>query len=261
MTDALIIDACRTPRGIGKAGKGALAEIHPQRLGAAVLEALVQRNGIDTADVDDVVWGTNAQRGVQSNDLGRMSALDAGYDVRSSGVTLDRFCGSGLSAAAIAAASIMSGMEDLVVADLFCVRPWPEPLVFRALLRMPCRQQAHGDAASHGCCNDRRRALQEKNLLRLVARVVQHRHARVRKEQAGATGDRHDRLQPIACVVAASGGAHALVDDERHRRVVFRHAKRGGVDERVQLQLVVDDAEMAAVRGEAEVIRVFLHGE
>ena len=116
MTDALIIDACRTPRGIGKAGKGALAEIHPQRLGAAVLEALVQRNGIDTADVDDVVWGTNAQRGVQSNDLGRMSALDAGYDVRSSGVTLDRFCGSGLSAAAIAAASIMSGMEDLVVA-------------------------------------------------------------------------------------------------------------------------------------------------
>src|SRR3984893_1300049 len=116
MTDALIIDACRTPRGIGKAGKGALAEIHPQRLGAAVLEALVQRNGIDNADVDDVVWGTNAQRGVQSNDLGRMSALDAGYDVRSSGVTLDRFCGSGLTAVAMAAASIMSGMEDLAVA-------------------------------------------------------------------------------------------------------------------------------------------------
>jgi acetyl-CoA C-acetyltransferase len=116
MSDALIIDACRTPRGIGKAGKGALTEIHPQRLGAAVLRALVERTGIDTADVDDVVWGTHSQRGVQSNDLGRMSALDAGYDVRSSGVTLDRFCGSGLSAAAIAAASIMSGMEDLVVA-------------------------------------------------------------------------------------------------------------------------------------------------
>lgn len=116
MPDALIIDACRTPRGIGKVGKGALAEIHPHRLGATVLKALAQRTGIDTADVDDVIWGTNAQRGTQSSDLGRMSALDAGYDVRSSGVTLDRFCGSGITAVSIAAASIMSGMEDLVVA-------------------------------------------------------------------------------------------------------------------------------------------------
>src|SRR5712664_397553 len=116
MTDALIIDACRTPRGIGKAGKGALAEIHPQRLGAAVLKALVERTGIDTADVDDVVWGTNAQRGETSNDLGRMSALDAGYDVRSSGVTLDRFCGSGITSVNMAANSIMSGSEDLVIA-------------------------------------------------------------------------------------------------------------------------------------------------
>jgi acetyl-CoA C-acetyltransferase len=116
MTHALIIDACRTPRGIGKAGKGALTEIHPQRLGAAVLEALVERTGINTTDVDDVIWGTNSQRGVQSNDLGRMSALDAGFDVHSSGVTLDRFCGSGITAAVMAAASIMSGMEDLVVA-------------------------------------------------------------------------------------------------------------------------------------------------
>jgi acetyl-CoA C-acetyltransferase len=71
MTDALIIDACRTPRGIGKAGKGALTDIHPQRLGAAVLKALVERTGINTADVDDVIWGTAVQRGVQSNDLGR----------------------------------------------------------------------------------------------------------------------------------------------------------------------------------------------
>jgi acetyl-CoA C-acetyltransferase len=116
MTDALIIDACRTPRGIGKYEKGALTGIHPQRLGAAVLAALAERTGIDTADVDDIVWGTNSQRGMQSNDLGRMSALDAGYDVRSSGVTLDRFCGSGITAVAMASASIMSGMEKLVVA-------------------------------------------------------------------------------------------------------------------------------------------------
>jgi acetyl-CoA C-acetyltransferase len=115
MSDALIIDACRTPRGIGKPGKGALAHLHPQHLGRTVLEALVERNGFDTADVDDVVWGTSSQVCEQSGDLGRMSALDAGYDVKASGMTLDRFCGSGITSANIAAAAIMSGMEDLVV--------------------------------------------------------------------------------------------------------------------------------------------------
>ncbi len=116
MAEAFIIDACRTPRGIGKIGKGALAEIHPQQLGATVLKALKERNDFNTADVDDIIWGTSAQRGKQGGDLGRMSALDAGYDVRSSGVTLDRFCGSGITTVNMAAASIMAGMEDLVIA-------------------------------------------------------------------------------------------------------------------------------------------------
>jgi len=114
-TEAWIIDACRTPRGIGKPGKGALCGIHPQRLGAAVLAALVERTGIDTADVDDVIWGTSNQVGAQGSDLGRMSALDAGFDIRSSGVTISRFCGSGLSSIALAAATIAGGMQDLVV--------------------------------------------------------------------------------------------------------------------------------------------------
>lgn len=116
MAEALIIDACRTPRGIGKAGKGALSEIHPQQLGATVLRALAERTGINTADVDDIIWGTSAQVGPQGGDIGRMSALDAGYDVRASGVTLDRFCGSGITTVNMAAASIMAGAEDLVIA-------------------------------------------------------------------------------------------------------------------------------------------------
>lgn len=116
MVDALIIDAVRTPRGIGKAGKGALTEIHPQQLGAAVLRALAERNNLNTADVDDIIWGTSTQSGPQGGDMGRMSALAAGYDVRASGVTLDRFCGSGITSVNMAAASIMSGMEDLVIA-------------------------------------------------------------------------------------------------------------------------------------------------
>ena len=116
MTEALIIDACRTPRGIGKVGKGALADMHPQHLGATVLKALAERNNLNTAEVDDILWGTSTQKGTQGSDLGRMSALDAGSDQRSSGITMDRFCGSGISVVNLAAASIMSGMEDLVVA-------------------------------------------------------------------------------------------------------------------------------------------------
>jgi acetyl-CoA C-acetyltransferase len=116
MAEALIIDAVRTPRGVGKAGKGALSEIHPQQLGATVLRALAERNKLNTADVEDIIWGTSAQVGPQSGDMGRMSALDAGYDIRASGVTLDRFCGSGITAVNMAAASIMAGAEDLVIA-------------------------------------------------------------------------------------------------------------------------------------------------
>ena len=116
MNEAWIIDACRTPRGIGKQGKGALADMHPQHLGATVLKALAERTGINTAEVDDIIWGTSTQKGTQGADLGRMAALDAGYSERSSAVTLDRFCGSGITTVNIAAASILSGMEDLVIA-------------------------------------------------------------------------------------------------------------------------------------------------
>jgi acetyl-CoA C-acetyltransferase len=116
MPEAFIIDACRTPRGIGKVGKGALAEQHPQHLAATVLKAIAERNHLKTEEVDDVIWGTSSQRGKQGNDMGRMAALDAGFNTRASGVTLDRFCGSGITAVNLAAAQIMSGMEDLVVA-------------------------------------------------------------------------------------------------------------------------------------------------
>ncbi|MCC0004779.1 MAG: acetyl-CoA C-acetyltransferase [Methylobacteriaceae bacterium] len=115
MNEAWIIDACRTPRGIGKAGKGALWDVHPQQLGSTVLKAIAERNKLDTKEVGDIIWGTASQVGQQGGDLGRMSALDAGYDVKASGITIDRFCGSGISAVNFAAACIISGMEDLVI--------------------------------------------------------------------------------------------------------------------------------------------------
>ena len=116
MGNAYIVDACRTPRGIGKVGKGALAHLHPSYLGSTVLAAMAARNNLNTSEVDDIIWGTSSQTGKQGGDLGRMAALNAGYDVRSSGVTLDRFCGSGITTVNLAAAQIMSGMEDLVIA-------------------------------------------------------------------------------------------------------------------------------------------------
>ncbi len=114
--DAWIIDAVRTPRGIGKQGKGSLAHLHPQRLGATVLEALAERNDIDTAEVDDVIWGCSTQVGRQGACVGRMTVLDAGWSEKASSLTLDRFCGSGITAVNLAAASVMAGMEDVVVA-------------------------------------------------------------------------------------------------------------------------------------------------
>ena len=116
MPEAWIIDAVRTPRGVGKVGKGALADIHPQRLGATVLAAIRDRNQLNTAEVDDIIFGTSMQVGPQGGDLARMAALDAGYDTKASGVTLDRFCGSGITTTNFAAAQVMSGMENVVIA-------------------------------------------------------------------------------------------------------------------------------------------------
>lgn len=116
MADAYIIDAVRTPRGIGKMGKGALSRMHPEHLSATVLAAIRDRNQLNTAEVDDVIWGVSGQIGLQSGDIGRNAALDAGYDVKAGGVTLNRFCGSGLTATNFGAGMIMAGMHDLVVA-------------------------------------------------------------------------------------------------------------------------------------------------
>lgn len=116
MSEAWIIDTARTPRGIGKQGKGALWEVHPQKLLSTVLKSLVERNGLKTDEVDDVIISCSRQIDKQGSCIGRMAALDAGFSQKASGVTLDRFCGGGITSVNMAAATIMSGMEDLVIA-------------------------------------------------------------------------------------------------------------------------------------------------
>ena len=81
MGEALIIDACRTPRGVGKAGKGALSGIHPQQLGATVLRALADRTGINTADVDDIILRARVKAGwISEADLVKPAEEEAGEE-------------------------------------------------------------------------------------------------------------------------------------------------------------------------------------
>ncbi len=116
MTTSYILDTLRTPRGRGKAGKGALSHVHPQELLAQVLRALAQRGNLDPAQVDDVIVGAVAQVGDQGANVARNTVLAAGWPDSVPGVSLNRFCASGLQALHFAAMAVASGAQDLVVA-------------------------------------------------------------------------------------------------------------------------------------------------
>lgn len=113
MTDAVIVDAVRTP--IGRRN-GALAGIHPADLSAHVLEALVERTGIDPAIIDDVMWGCVSQHAEQAGNIARTAVLAAGWPTTVPGTTVTRACRSSQQALAMAAAAVISGQLDVVVA-------------------------------------------------------------------------------------------------------------------------------------------------
>jgi len=115
MTEAYIFDAVRTPRGKGKK-EGRLHQVTPVHLLGNLLQALQQRNQLDTSLVDDVVLGCVTPVGEQGADIARTSVLYAGWDESVPGVTQSRFCASGLESINLAAMKIMSGQEHLVVA-------------------------------------------------------------------------------------------------------------------------------------------------
>ena len=113
MRDAVIVEAVRTP--VGKRN-GALAGVHPVELSAHILRSLAQRSGIDPAVVDDVVWGCVSQVGEQTFDIARTAVLAAGWPETVTGVTVDRQCGSSQQAVHFAAAGLIAGQYDVVVA-------------------------------------------------------------------------------------------------------------------------------------------------
>jgi acetyl-CoA C-acetyltransferase len=116
MTTSYILDAVRTPRGRGKAGKGALSALHPQELLAQTLRALVARAPWAATDLEDVIVGAVSQVNEQGANIARNAVLAAGLPIEVSGVSLNRFCGSGLQAVHFAAMGVGSGAQDLVVA-------------------------------------------------------------------------------------------------------------------------------------------------
>ncbi len=113
--EAWIIDAVRSPRGVGKKDKGALSHVHPQKVLGQVLNGLQERVGFDPADVEDVVCGNGSHAGDHAHDIGRMSVLEAGWPISVPGVTLNRFCGSGQQAVTFGAMGVASGHQDLVI--------------------------------------------------------------------------------------------------------------------------------------------------
>jgi acetyl-CoA acyltransferase len=113
MRDAVIVEAVRTP--VGKR-KGGLAGVHPVDLSAHVLNAVAQRSGIDPALVDDVIWGCVSQVGEQTLDIARTAVLAAGWPETVTGVSIDRQCGSSQQSVHFAAAGLIAGQYDVVVA-------------------------------------------------------------------------------------------------------------------------------------------------
>ncbi|MEJ2885029.1 thiolase family protein [Actinomycetospora aeridis] len=116
MRDAVIVDAVRTPLAKGKPG-GAYSGVHPVELHAHVLRALVDRTGLDPAEVDDVVGGAVEQVGEQSGNTTRFAALAAGFPESVPGVTVDRQCGSSQQALSFAAQGVVAGAYDIAIAS------------------------------------------------------------------------------------------------------------------------------------------------
>lgn len=113
--EAVLVDVVRTPVGRGKPG-GALSAVHPVDLAAGVLATLLERNGLESTQIDDVLLGCVSQVGEQSMNIARQAVLAAGFDESVPGSTIDRQCGSSQQAVHIAAQGIIAGAYDVVIA-------------------------------------------------------------------------------------------------------------------------------------------------
>ncbi|MET0811618.1 MAG: thiolase family protein [Microbacterium sp.] len=138
MKDAVIVDVVRTPAGRGKPG-GALSSVHPVDLAADVLNAVLERNGLESRQIDDVLMGCVSQVADQSLNIGRQAVLAAGFDESVPATTIDRQCGSSQQAAHFAAQGVIAGAYDIVIAA-----------GVESMSRVPLGSSAHGGSVSRG---------------------------------------------------------------------------------------------------------------
>jgi 3-oxoadipyl-CoA thiolase len=224
---AFIVDALRTP--IGRYG-GALAAVRPDDLAATVIQALVARTGVDPGAIDDVVLGCANQAGEDNRNVARMSGLLAGLPVSVPGVTVNRLCGSGLSAVADAARAIACGEADLVIAG-----------GVESMSRAPLVMAKAGEAWARGnvtafdstlgwrFVNPRMEALYGTHALGETAELVADLHHVTREDQdafalesqrrwaaAQAAGVFADEIVPVA-VPARKGPPQSIAVDEHPR--------------------------------------------
>ena len=160
MAEAVIVEAVRSP--VGKRN-GGLSGVHPAELSAQVLNGLAERTGIDPGIVDDVIWGCVMQAGEQALDIGRTAVLTAGWPESVPGVTVDRQCGSSQQSIHFAAAGVVAGHYDAVVAggvESMSRTPMGASLAERRTIRTRrASGPLHADPEPGHRCRDDRRAV------------------------------------------------------------------------------------------------------
>ncbi|MDJ0959906.1 MAG: acetyl-CoA C-acyltransferase [Acidimicrobiia bacterium] len=206
----VIVDAVRTPRGKAKPG-GGLSGVSALEMVTQLLQALEQRTGIDSSEVDDVIIGCATQTGEQGGNLGKTAALMAGWDAGVPGVTINRFCTSGLDAIGMATAKVAAGMADVVVAGgVESVSRVPMYADEGPLYADPSVAAATGGGVFMGVAADLVATLEGFDRAELDAYGVQSHHRAARAWTEG-------RFDPSLVAVVDASGDVPLTTDEHVR--------------------------------------------
>ncbi|GMM96181.1 thiolase family protein [Microbacterium luteum] len=220
MRSAVIVDAVRTPSGRGKPG-GALSGVHPADLVGIVLTALLERNGLESAQVDDVILGCVSQLGDQAMNIARQAVLSAGFDESVPATTIDRQCGSSQQAAHFAAQGVIAGAYDVVIAG-----------GVESMSRVPLGSSTAGGSVPEGI---RRRYPEGLVGQGVSAELIADRWELTRDELDAFAAESHRRAaeawrhgwfdRQVTPVLA--GGSDAVAFDETVREGTTAHALAG----------------------------------
>lgn len=210
MPQAVIVDVVRTPSGRGKPG-GALSDVHPIDLAAHVLTALIERNGLESRQVDDVLMGCVSQVGDQAMNIARHAVLAAGFDETVPAATIDRQCGSSQQAAHFAAQGVIAGAYDIVIAA-----------GVESMSRVPLGSSRIGGVKAPGLARRYPEGLVNQGV---SAELIAHNWGFTREELDAFSAESHRRATDAwsrgafdAQVVPVLAGGEAVAFDETVRR-------------------------------------------